>query len=209
MVNLLKQKPKAEPKPVNQDFPIPDYRRDPRWLAALQKQAELTAKVRELQFTIDEIAQERPIGRANELAERILRGEPAEPAHDQRLSAAHDQFRGYRRASEIQAKDIEVLRSRICGEHAQNPELVAAVTATFRKTGAIMGELFEALKAEDELLHRLTVAGLAAGGAGRPSCGRAEWVDHPIFKSMKLVPLSYGANPLKQYLLWSRQHFGA
>jgi hypothetical protein len=207
MVNLLKQKPKAEPKPVNLDFTIPDYRQDRRYLAAQAKLNELQGQVRQIERQIDSVKKEIRIDSTSERAEKMLRGEPTAPSQDKRLSEYHDRLRVVRRAAELMETDISRLRNTICADNAKNPELAEHVAVVFRKTGKVMSELFDALKDEDMLLTKLTSAGLAAAWGGLSS-GRAEWVHHPIFKSMKLIGFEYGDNPLRQYLQWNRKHFG-
>jgi hypothetical protein len=209
-MGILKTKAKVEsPKPVNLDFTIPDYRQDKRYIGAQTKLAELQARARQLEQTIDKVKLEIKVDSTSEMAAKLLRGESAELSQDKRLETAHAELRIVKRAAELQQVDIDNLRIRICGESGKDPVLAENVAAVFRRTGQAMSALFAALKDEDKLLFAITAAGLATRYGGGLSSGRAEWTSHPIFESLKRGGLDYNANPLRQYLLWSKQHFGA
>jgi hypothetical protein len=197
---------KVEPKPVNLDFTIPDFRKDERYISATQKLVELQDQTRQIERQIDSVKKEIRVDSTSERAEKLLRGESTVQSQDRRLAEYHDTLRVTRRAAELQQTAIDNLRLSICGEFGKSPELVQAVTATFRKTGAAMEILFDALIAEQAVLTRLSVVGLAAVFGGLSS-GRAEWVNHPILEPLKRS-LADHDGPMQTYLRWNKAHFG-
>ena len=198
MVTLMK-KQKAEPKPVNLDFPIPDYRRDPRYISAVEKLADLRNRAQGLRLSIDRIKAEYRVDSVTEQARKLLAGETVTPPRHDRVEQMYAELRIVEKAIPLQEHEVEKTKNAVCAEQLNTPGMAEHVNEIFRNTGAAMAELFEALKNEQYIRQRLKIAGIV----------NAQWMGHPIFRSMLPVDINNPSNPIKSYLEWNRKYFGS